>query len=594
MNVATDAEDIAGAAAPAAGGAAGWVVVGGGVAGHPTAPGRLAEALAEALGGELLPAGEGLAAALAAGGRRRVLYAPTRRAGGPPEETAATVLAALAAAPAERVVVLSSAELYDPHHHNDLYFTEDGYPARPHANRLAVRWRRFEAAAERAFAGRRERLVVLRPAPVPLAGGEDFWSRFLLGRGPAATLPGHDPTIQLLALDDLVAAVRRAAEAPGGGPYNVVPAGAIPVRRALRLAGRRRVALPRVAQEAARRLARTAEPAERLAYLRYGWTADGARAAAALGFTAGATSAQAVAAAAGRPLPAPPPEIDAFGYDPEYVAAFGRTLFRFLHDAWWRIEVRGVENVPRHGRAVLAGVHRGFMPWDGVMSLHHLVQEIGRPPRFMLHPTLLKFPFLFNYMTKLGGVPACRANADRILGDDGLLAIFPEGIRGAFTPYDRAYKLGKFGRDEYVRMALRNRAPIVPFVTVGSAEIYPILARLDWGWWKRYAEWPCLPITPTFPWLPVPLPSKWHTRWLEPLHVEEMHGPEAADDPKVVKRLSREVRRRMTEAIGEMLVRRRSIWYGTVFDDEPAERPGRRREPEGSAEAVGAGTPSRR
>jgi 1-acyl-sn-glycerol-3-phosphate acyltransferase len=205
------------------------------------------------------------------------------------------------------------------------------------------------------------------------------------------------------------------------------------------------------------------------------------------------------------------------------------------------------------------------------MALHLLVRETGRPPRFLLHPTLLKFPFLFNFMTKLGGVPACRQNADRILGGDGLLAIFPEGIRGAFTPYRRAYRLGKFGRDEFVRMALRNKAPIVPFVTVGSAEIFPILGRLRWGWLKRYTEWPCLPLTPTFPLLPLPLPSKWHTRYLEPLHVEEEYGPEAADDPEVVARISREVRRRMTGAIGEMLVRRRSIWAGTVFDDEPAE-----------------------
>jgi 1-acyl-sn-glycerol-3-phosphate acyltransferase/nucleoside-diphosphate-sugar epimerase len=558
-----------------------WAVVGGGVVGLPAAPGRLAEALTEALGAELLGAGDGLVASLAAGGPRVVVYAPTRRAGGPSETAAEAVLSSLAAAPVERVVVLSSAEVYDPHHHNDLYAGE-GHPPRPHVNPIAARWRRFEAAAEGAFAARRERLVVLRPAAVPLAGGEDFWSRLLLGGRLAATLPGHDPTIQLLALDDLAAAVRRAgAAATGGGPYNVVPAGAIPLRRALRLAGARRLAVPRVLQEAARRLARTAEPPERLAYLRYGWTASGERAAAELGFEARATSAEAVAAAAGRPLAAPGPaaarggatprDHDDYGYDPDYVAAFGRTLFRFLHDAYWRIEVRGLEHVPRRGRALLAGVHRGFMPLDGVMALHLLVRETGRPPRFLLHPTLLKFPFLFNFMTKLGGVPACRQNADRVLGGDGLLAIFPEGIRGAFTPYRRAYRLGKFGRDEFVRMALRNKAPIVPFVTVGSAEIFPILGRLRWGWLKRYTEWPCLPLTPTFPLLPLPLPSKWHTRYLEPLHVEEEYGPEAADDPEVVARISREVRRRMTGAIGEMLVRRRSIWAGTVFDDEPAE-----------------------
>ncbi|HEX2163730.1 MAG TPA: lysophospholipid acyltransferase family protein, partial [Thermoanaerobaculia bacterium] len=272
----------------------------------------------------------------------------------------------------------------------------------------------------------------------------------------------------------------------------------------------------------------------------------------------------------------PPPAFDDFGYDPAYVAAFGRTLFRFLHDAWWRVEVRGLGNVPREGGALLAGVHRGFMPWDGVMALHLLVRETGRPPRFLLHPTLLKFPFLFDFMTKLGGVPACRANADRVLGAGGLLAIFPEGIRGAFTPYRRAYRLGKFGRDEYVRMALANRAPIVPFVTVGSAETFPILARFEWGWARRYLEWPHFPITPTFPLLPLPLPSKWHTRYLEPLHVEEDYGPEAADDPRVVHRIGVEVRRRMAVAIGEMLVRRRSIWVGSVFDPPPGRRPGGR------------------
>jgi 1-acyl-sn-glycerol-3-phosphate acyltransferase len=254
--------------------------------------------------------------------------------------------------------------------------------------------------------------------------------------------------------------------------------------------------------------------------------------------------------------------------DPAYIARYGRHLFRFLHDAWWRVEVRGLEHVPREGPAVLTGVHRGFMPFDGVMALHLLAKETGRYPRFLLHPTLVKFPFLFDFMTRLGGVPACRENADRILAGDGMVGIFPEGIRGAFTPYRRAYRLGKFGRDEYVKMALRNRAPIVPFVTVGSAEIFPILARLDWGWWKRFSEWPYLPIAPPFPLLPVPLPSKWHTRFLEPLHVEEEHGPEAAGDPAVVRSISREVRRRMTEAIQAMLARRRSVFYGSVFEEE--------------------------
>jgi 1-acyl-sn-glycerol-3-phosphate acyltransferase len=173
-------------------------------------------------------------------------------------------------------------------------------------------------------------------------------------------------------------------------------------------------------------------------------------------------------------------------------------------------------------------------------------------------------------MIKLGGMIACQENADWVLANEGMLGMFPEGIQGAFTMYRDAYKLGRFGRDEYVKMALRNRAPIAPFVTVGSAEIYPILARVNSKLVRRVAEWPFLPITPTFPLPGLPLPSKWHTWFLEPLPVQLRYPPEAADDPATVREISREVRGRMEEAIHEMLRRRRSIFRGSVFAEETA------------------------
>jgi len=212
------------------------------------------------------------------------------------------------------------------------------------------------------------------------------------------------------------------------------------------------------------------------------------------------------------------------------------------------------------------------MPWDGVMALGGIHRATGRIPRFLIHPCLIKPPFLANYMTKLGGIVACQDNADWVLGRGDLLDMFPEGIHGAFTPYKSAYKLGKFGRDEYVKMALRNGVPLVPFVTVGSAEIYPILGRLDWKWVKRATEWLYLPLAPNFPFPGLPLPSKWHTRFLEPVHVERQYGPEAADDPAIVREISREVRARMQAAIDEMLARRKSIFRGSIFADETKRR----------------------
>jgi 1-acyl-sn-glycerol-3-phosphate acyltransferase len=451
--------------------------------------------------------------------------------------------------------MLSSSAIQVPSHHNPGYHPEP-YKCRGD-NPIAAAWRTLEERAAARLAG--ADLLALRPAPVLAPGAADFWNRLLSRR--VATVPaGYDPALQLLAPGDLAEAVAAAVErgAGRGGAWNVAPAGAVPVRGMLRLAGVRRIALPLGWHG----------PSARFEYLRHPWTVSGGKIAEGLGFEPRRTSAEAVAAAFGKAGAGPAPAFDDFGLDEGYIAAFSRTLFRFLHDVYWRVELDGMERIPREGRAVLTGVHRGFMPWDGVMALHAIRRETGRIPRFLIHPCLVKMPHLASYMTKLGGILACQENADRVLRREGLLGMFPEGIQGAFTPYRDAYRLGRFGRDEYVKMALRNRAPLVPFVTVGSAEIYPILGRIDSRLVRRVLEWPYLPVTPTFPLPGLPLPSKWHTRFLEPLHVERRYPPEAAEDPAAVREISAEVRGRMEEALGKMLSRRRSIFFGSVFGDE--------------------------
>jgi 1-acyl-sn-glycerol-3-phosphate acyltransferase len=119
-----------------------------------------------------------------------------------------------------------------------------------------------------------------------------------------------------------------------------------------------------------------------------------------------------------------------------------------------------------------------------------------------------------------------------------------------------------------VKIALRRQAPIVPFVIVGSAETFPVLGKIKWSWWKRYSLWPFIPLTPTFPLLPLPLPSKWHIQFLTPLHVGGHYPPEAANDPTIVRAISQEVRNAMKESMEKILSRRESIFYGSVFKKE--------------------------
>jgi 1-acyl-sn-glycerol-3-phosphate acyltransferase len=480
---------------------------------------------------------------------------------GPDIAAARGIFERLASCPLRQVVIVSSAAVYTANHQNVGLLDENAF-IRDGRNTIADVWRQLEELGE--LIGARSGTpppvrAVLRPAAV--LDGADYFSRLL--RGPiGVTYPGHDPTLQLLSPHDLAGAVAAVVSARAGGVHNVAPAGPIPLARALRLAGTLRLPLPRVAQNVVRRVAapaRLSATTDQLQYIQFSWTVSGEKLRRATGFVPRRSSAEAIQELTGRRRAAG--SYDDFGMDPAYIRRYCGHLFRFLHDYYWRVEIDGIEHVPRAGRGVLVGMHRGFMPFDGVMALYALVGRRDRIPRFLIHPSLTRFPFLADFMARLGGIMACQENGDYVLQRDELLGVFPEGIRGAFTMYRRAYTLGKFGRDEFVRMALRNRAPLLPFVTVGSAEIYPILRRVDWAWFKRYTEWPFLPVTAA----PFPLPSKWHTQFLPPLHVEKDYPPEAAEDPQAVRRISVEVRQRMQAAVDEMLLRRRSIFRGSVF-----------------------------
>lgn len=497
-----------------------------------------------------------------------VIYLATARSGrdDPDLDDAEIVLDRLGRFPPEHLVLVASSAVIEPSHHQPGFVTEARATARRRGNARAERWQRLEALAASWRDDHGVPLTILRPAPVPTSDGQDGFSRLIYGRW-AVVPTGFDPSLQLLGLPDLVRGIAAAVDRERPGTFHLTPSGSVPLRKALRLAGTRSVPVPAGIQTACRRLGRAlgmdGDP-EKVDYLRYPWTASGEHAATELGFTAAASSA---AVASRRPSAVVEGTDDDYGMDLEAIERWRRTGIRLLHDRYWRVEYRGIEHLPTHGAAVMTGVHRGHQPWDGVMLLHLLMRERGRPPRFLIHPSLIKFPFLSRFMTKLGGILACKKNADWVLERGDLLGIFPEGIDGAFARYRGAYKLRSFGRRDYVKLALRHRAPIVPFVTIGSAEIFPIFGKLRWPWWERVSEWPCLPITPTMSLLP--LPSKWHTKFLAPIDVHRRYPPEAAKDREVVERIDDEVRTTMQTALDEMTRRRRNRFWGSIF--EPVE-----------------------
>jgi 1-acyl-sn-glycerol-3-phosphate acyltransferase len=225
-----------------------------------------------------------------------------------------------------------------------------------------------------------------------------------------------------------------------------------------------------------------------------------------------------------------------------------------------------MENIPASGRAIFAGNHRGFMPLDAVMHLSLVQAERGRIIRFLIIPCLLYFPFLSNFMTKLGGVIASRENAAKLFEGENLVGIFPEGIRGTFSSYKTAYELRDFSKSAFAQLAIRHQAPIIPVAVIGHAEIFPIIGRIDSAFLKRITGWPYFPIAPPFPFLPfVPLPSKWHVRVLEPVSVAGL-SPADAENEKLVRDLSRHVQDVIQRNIVHMRARRKHIFWGRVLD----------------------------
>jgi 1-acyl-sn-glycerol-3-phosphate acyltransferase len=249
---------------------------------------------------------------------------------------------------------------------------------------------------------------------------------------------------------------------------------------------------------------------------------------------------------------------DEWGFDEEFTESI-YPLLEMMYDRWWRVEADGVRNVPAHGRALLVANHAGILPWDATMMGVAMLREhpLPRYPRFLVLNWAFDLPWVSSGMRKVGGVVASPFNAMRLLEQDHLVAVFPEGVRGTGKPYAERYRLQRFGRGGFVEIALRTRAPIVPVAVVGSEEIYPKLADLPFV--ARLIGAPYFPVTPTFPLLGplgvVPLPSKWRIEFLDPIETAS-YGPEGADDRALVLELSERVRGQIQQALYANLVKR--------------------------------------
>jgi 1-acyl-sn-glycerol-3-phosphate acyltransferase len=239
---------------------------------------------------------------------------------------------------------------------------------------------------------------------------------------------------------------------------------------------------------------------------------------------------------------------NSFGSDPYGISKEDLVWFfdtaSYLYRHYFRVRSTGVEHVPDRGRAMLVGNHSGGIALDALMVVTAMFLE-KEPPRLaqgMAEKFLAGTPFASRVLSRLGHLTGLPEHVLRMLRDERLVLVFPEGARGTAKLFWNRNSLVQFGTG-FMRLALQTRTPIVPFGFVGGGEAIPtIVNSYKLG---RLIGAPYVPLTPWL--LPLPLPARLELRFGTPI---EFEGDGNEDDATIEDKVG-EVKRRIAELIEE-------------------------------------------
>ncbi|AKK30110.1 lysophospholipid acyltransferase family protein [Mycobacterium sp. EPa45] len=250
-------------------------------------------------------------------------------------------------------------------------------------------------------------------------------------------------------------------------------------------------------------------------------------------------------------------------WDPAFTARVAGTVSPVLK-RWFRSEVRGLDNIPATGGALVVSNHSGGMLTPDVMVFApQFYRHFGydRPLYTLAHYGVFIGP-LDGWLRRVGVIEANRDNAATALKSGAVVLVFPGGDYDSYRPTFSQTEIDFNGRTGYVRTALETGVPLVPTVSIGAQETQLFLTRGNWlakrlGLTK--ARMDILPVTFGVPFglsvlMPpnLPLPSKIVTEVLEPIDIAARFGP----DPDIAE-VDAHVRSVMSEALQRLSRERR-------------------------------------
>jgi 1-acyl-sn-glycerol-3-phosphate acyltransferase len=255
-------------------------------------------------------------------------------------------------------------------------------------------------------------------------------------------------------------------------------------------------------------------------------------------------------------------EVDEFGFDQDLNSALLMPAALALYRQWFRVQTRGITNVPASGAALIVANHSGVLPLDAIMLQAGVFAEhpAGRNLRLLGADLVYSVPGLSSLARRSGHTRADPADAQRLLAAGELVGVFPEGFKGTGKPFSERYRLQRFGRGGFARTALQAGVPIIPCAIVGAEEIYPMIGNSEAL--AKALRLPYFPVTPLFPWLgpfgAVPLPSNWIIEFSAPVPTCGLADAETAQAgaDEVVAELACQVRDTIQMRLDELVAER--------------------------------------
>ena len=223
--------------------------------------------------------------------------------------------------------------------------------------------------------------------------------------------------------------------------------------------------------------------------------------------------------------------------DPDYIREF-LPLAWLIASFWFRAEVRGLEKIPPTGPVLLVGNHSGgnMTPDTTVFVLAFSAYfGVERPFYQLAHSLVMAMPGQW-WLRKFGTIVASPENADKALAKGAAVLVYPGGDYEVHRPTWESATVDFDGRDGFIRLAHRDRVPLVPVVSIGGQETALFvsrgerlarLLRLD-----RLFRLKVLPISLALPWGlnigdflgHLPLPAKITIEVLDPIDVRARFG----------------------------------------------------------------------